>query len=197
MLSGTPGVGVAARRKAKGSRGMLLIDCYNVLHQTMPPSLAGLDEGRLCGLLSRSGLARACGGAVVVCDGMVKPGQPSACGGEVELVYAGVGKSADGEILRRIEACSTPRKLVVVSTDRELSKAAGRRKARCWRSEEFVSKLGQAIRRLPGGGSGGAGGAVGPEKPEVAGLPEEEVRRWAKLFGVDPDAPLHGRKSGV
>ncbi len=94
----------------------LLIDCYNVLHQPMPPSLAGLDEGGLCLALARSRWART--PAKVICDGMVKPSMASASPVEgIDLIYSGRGKSADSLIIELIEADSAPRRLVVVSSD--------------------------------------------------------------------------------
>ncbi len=49
----------------------LIIDGYNVLHETMPPPLAGLDEAGLCRALDASVWRSK--SPVVVCDGRPKP----------------------------------------------------------------------------------------------------------------------------
>lgn len=154
----------------------LLIDCYNLLHATMPPSLAGLDEAGLCRLLARSPWAGE--RIVIVCDGAPKPGiiVASPVAG-VELIYAGKGRSADEEIFDRIDADHSPRRLVVVSSDREIQKAARRRRAIAKSSEEFVREL-AAMRR--------SGSSTGHDKPASPGkLASDEVDRWLDEFGVE------------
>lgn len=163
----------------------LLIDCYNLLHATMPPSLAGLEEERLCELLAVSEWAGE--GISVVCDGVVKPlGLTTSPVDEVELIYSGPNRSADDVIIQMIDADSAPKRLTVVSTDREIRAATRRRRARVIISAEFVSILGSLVGRLnrPSGE---------PEPvPEV--LPEDQVDGWLEEFGVDGDDPLDDGK---
>jgi len=102
----------------------LLVDCYNVLHVTMPPPLAGLDEGGLCRAIVAAGLHRD-GTAVVVADGRPKPlGETASPVAGVELIYAGAERTADDVIIERIGADSAPRRLTVVTNDREIVRAA-------------------------------------------------------------------------
>lgn len=152
-----------------------LIDCYNVLHEPMPPSLAGLDTAGLCVALSRTSWRST--GVVVVCDGA-----PGALGllespvEGVELVYSGGGRSADAEIIDRINAHTAPRRLVVVSSDHEIQQAARRRRARVWTSERFVAWLASAMgRRTPR-----------TDKPSTGKLDPDSARAWLKEFGVAP-----------
>ena len=162
----------------------LLIDCYNVLHAQKPVSLAGLEEASLCALLAASPWARS--GVTVVCDGRPKPHSPtpgelaSSPGGGVELIFSGPGRSADDVIIGLIEKDSAPRRLTVVSSDRTIRKAARRRRARDWSSEEFLSRLAKAA-RSPGPDGSSAG------KPDAGPLPRDQVNRWLDAFGIDPE----------
>ena len=162
---------------------MLLIDCYNLLHTAMPPALAGLDEDRLCRLLAR-GPARSRGRdhAVVVCDGVPKPGVPSESPvAGIELVYSGAGRTADDVIIERIDADSAPRRLVVVSTDHRIRRAA-RRRARAVTSDQFVGRLVELL-----GARGAASGPPprGSDKPAVDRLSESDVQAWLEAFDVE------------
>jgi predicted RNA-binding protein with PIN domain len=156
----------------------ILIDCYNVLHAPKPASLAGLGEASLCGLLAQSPWARS--GVTVVCDGRPKPHSPDPSAvGSVELIFSGPGRSADDVIIELIGKDSAPRRLTVVSSDRQIRKAARRRRARDWSSEEFLNRLARAA-RSPGAG------APGPGKPDAGPLPGDQVDRWLDAFGIDP-----------
>ena len=153
----------------------LIIDCYNVLHATMPPGLAGMDEAGLCRAVARS-IWRG-ERTVVVCDGSVKPHTISESPvASVELIYSGPGRSADDVILEMIESDTAPRRLVVVSTDRELRKAARRRRARALTSEEFIHILATPL----------APGADPVGRAASSPLDKAQVDRWLKQFGFDP-----------
>jgi len=158
---------------------VLLIDCYNVLHTTMPPMLAGLDEGRLCEALART--AWASRGIVVVADGRPKPlrAQTSPVD-EVELLFSGPTRTADSVIIDMINDHTAPRRVTVVSTDRQIRAAARRRRCTAWTSEQFITRLVEQLR-------GGAAGQPGPGKPTQP-LEDHETDAWLAEFGVDPDA---------
>jgi predicted RNA-binding protein with PIN domain len=51
------------------------------------------------------------------------------------------GRDADEEIERILETHSSPRQVLVVSSDHRLHKAAARRKARCMDSEDFLRQF--------------------------------------------------------
>jgi uncharacterized protein len=158
----------------------LLIDCYNVLGADLPSNLAGMDEARLCRELARR--LPAGQRAVVVCDGVRKPGGAAASPDpNVELVYAGRGRSADAEIEARIAADSAPRRLTVVSSDRSIQRAAKRRRARTMDSAELIVQLARPARGpSPSAGEPGA-------KFEPLEMSAQEVARWARAFGVSLD----------
>lgn len=168
---------------------VLIVDCYNLLRAPMPPSLAGLEEGRLCELLARwRERTAAAGRIVVVCDGGFKPGLPRGSSADgVELIYAGAGRKADPLIQSLIDADTTPRQLLLVSTDRQLQRAARRRGGRAVDSAMFVYQLAA----VAAGRSAGSR-AAGPDKPDLdmGAMSEESVRRWAEVFGLDPARPL-------
>ncbi|MEM7626702.1 MAG: NYN domain-containing protein [Planctomycetota bacterium] len=174
----------------------LIVDCYNVLHATMPPVLAGLDEAGLCRALARTtwashpgGISRgnaAGAGIVVVADGRPKPLRAvESPVPEVELVFAGQTpgshRSADDLIIQLINQHSAPRRLTVVSSDRQIRAAARRRKARDLSSDDFIDKLVDQLRRH-------AHGPPPPDRPDVAPLPPEHVERWKEHFGLATDA---------
>lgn len=164
----------------------LIIDCYNLLHATMPEALAGLDTTGLCRLLGRPAARRILNRRrfVVVCDGAPGPGRPAASPVEhVELVYAGHRRSADDVIVERIDGCSAPRRLTVVSGDRAIRRAARRRRSEVIDSDRFVGRL-LAIVAAPARG----GTASASPKPGDAPLSPDQVARWARAFGLDPEA---------
>ena len=156
----------------------LLIDCYNVLHTDMPQQLAGLEEVALCNALANSKWSRE--RISVVCDGVVKPGGPAVSPvEEVDLVYSGPGRSADDVIIQMIDHDSAPRRLLVISSDREIQKAARRRRAKSWTSDRFIHELAKSIQ---------SGSKTKSRSKSV--MSDNDVRKWAEAFGLDPDEPV-------
>ena len=156
----------------------LLIDCYNVLHSPMPPMLAGLDEGGLCLALARTPWHDA--GITVVCDGRAGPlGLSESPVAGVKLAYSGPNRSADDVIIARIDGDTAPRRLTVVSSDRQIRRAAGRRRAASWTSENFVHRLVDALHLAR------ATQRHEPDKPDAGRLDADEVEHWLRRFGVE------------
>ncbi len=153
----------------------LVIDCYNLLHQTMPASLAGLDENRLCRLLAAGPWRGQT--IIVVCDGRPKPHALGSPVDEVELRYSLDG-SADEQIMAIIDADHSPRRLTVVSSDRQIQKHAQRRRCVVVPCDRFVTTLAQ---RRPAA-------ATTSSKTQRGPLPASEVQRWIDAFGVDEKA---------
>ena len=163
----------------------LIVDCYNLLHHDMPASLAGLEESRLCRLLAAS---RFRGQPIaVVCDGVVKPGglRRSPVEG-VKLIYSGREHSADDVIISMIDRDTAPRRLTVVSNDREIQKAAGRRRAKVLACAALIAHLRQVAEIAETARSAG--------ESDQARLCETDVIDWARQFEVDPDQRIdfHG-----
>ncbi len=170
----------------------LIVDCYNVLRADLPPTMAGMDEAGLCRALAKSRWYRqraggAGAGVVVVADGRPKPMGAAVSPVEgVELLYAhqvlGPGRSADEVIVRRVRASSAPKRLTVVSSDREIRAAARARGAKDLPSDVFIAQLMRDH----------AKGVVGPRppaRPRVDPLDAESVDAWLEAFGVDGGEP--------
>ena len=157
----------------------LLIDCYNLLHADMPPVLAGLDERRLCDLLEGSPWDRGVGSVTVVADGGVKPGGPPPGGGAVRLRYSGGDRTADDVLIELVEAASAPRRVTVVTSDREIRKVAKRRKARVVGSDDFVRKLAARARKPLRERDGG--------KPSVPNVLPGQAEGWMRAMGFGPE----------
>jgi len=167
---------------------MLLIDTYNVLQTTgvLPPELAGPEPADLADLIARSRYRGR--EARLVCDGSRPKGAPALRSGPVRTVYAGPGVEADSRIEEMIARSSAPKKLLVVSSDRRLRKAAGKRKCGWMDSVRFLDQLAadaKAGPRTPGGKPGFTRKV--PLKPA-------EVRQWAEEFG--PEAERLVRAAG-
>jgi len=120
----------------------LIVDTYNVLHVVgvLPPDDAGLDTA---GLVDMIGTSRFAGDAVIlVCDGMPGPGAATGKTGGISIRYAGkTGVSADELIMSLIRKSHSPRQLTIVSTDREIARAARRRRCRTLDSDRFLRMI--------------------------------------------------------
>jgi uncharacterized protein len=153
----------------------LIVDANNLLHATMPPSLAGLEEAGLCRLLASSVWRGQ--RMVVVCDGAPGPLRLIASPvPQVELMFAGHKCEADDVILELIEQETAPRRLVVVSSDHRIRKAAHRRRARDMSSEDFVRVLASIRAATPAADDPTADGDVQP-------LADTEVDYWLRELG--------------
>lgn len=156
----------------------LIVDTYNVLHVVgiLPPELAGIDTRGLIDLVGRS---RYRGERVLlICDGRPRERAPRGRFGPVSVRYAGAGGTADELIGALIQTSSSPRRLTVVSSDRQIVRAARRRRARTLGSDEFLGHLAHdaAARARPGGPRPAGGGG-----PRHGG---GDVETWLEEFGV-------------
>jgi uncharacterized protein len=145
---------------------------------------AGEDMGR-GSLAQRLGqLADITGQRVaVVFDGPAPHGALAQQVGDerIEVVFSGT-RTADAVMCERIEADSAPRRLVVVSTDHEIRRAARRRRCQGIRSEDFVEMLGTMIERSRRPRKKGEP----PQKQQ--GLTSQQAREWLKELNLDEDS---------
>jgi predicted RNA-binding protein with PIN domain len=149
----------------------LLIDGHNLIGQGQLPDLRlgdPDDEAKLV-IRLRTYCARTGKRVTVVFDHGL-PGGPSRelSGGGVEVVFAPVGRTADGILRERIRRARDPRGLLVITSDRQVIAAARARGARVARSEEFAAQL-NVSRTVEA-------------EPDVH-LSAEEVNEWLKMFG--------------
>jgi predicted RNA-binding protein with PIN domain len=101
-----------------------LVDGMNVIGSRPDGWWRDLDGAVL--RLSRSLAAWAAGAAggidvTVVFDGAAPPGLDELAVDDLEVVFAGTGRSADDEIVRRVGIDADPRSIRVVTSDRPLA----------------------------------------------------------------------------
>lgn len=167
----------------------LLVDTFNVLHVTgvLPPGLAGPDVAGLAALVASSRWAEA--HVTLVCDGPPPSNNPQKLPAKIRAIYSGQVEA--DEILERLLAdSSAPNRLLVVSSDRRVRRAAKRRGAKDLDAVTFLRVLLQDRRQ----GRGQPG-----EIHRPATLRPGEVETWrsefelgAESFSVsDEDLPPH------
>lgn len=119
----------------------VIVDTYNVLHVTgvLPPELAGVEVDGLMDLLERGRWGRS--RIALACDGTPPGGTHPANRGGIQVLYSGPGREADDLICERIEASTAPTRLLVVSSDRRIIKAARRRRCRTMDSKAFLQTI--------------------------------------------------------
>jgi hypothetical protein len=153
----------------------LLVDAYNVLHVTgvLPPERAGIDVDGLVRLIETSRYRD--DEVVVVCDGSGVRGAH----GRIEILYAGSGRTADEEIIARIDASTAPRRIIVVTSDQEIVRAARRRRCRPVESGLFLRQLAADAEQAE------AAPPTGEYRPPPGTLTSGQVALWKEVFDVD------------
>jgi len=173
----------------------LLIDGYNLIHEGGIVARRGgpgdLHRARLAlaNILAFSLPPETLRQTVVVFDAAAAPwGLPR------ELVHRGVlmrfadrGREADDLIEELIAADSAPKRLVVVSSDHRLHRAARRRGAKAIDSEPWLRRLFEErrIRQAPADAR--------PDAAESKPIPQpDDIEAWLHCFGDDVEALLRG-----
>lgn len=167
---------------------MLLVDAYNVLWlgNASEPHGPDLTPSGLLRLIAHSRYRRRT--VRLVCDGLPPPseGVPMPTFGERamllrlgpgDVVYSGRSGSADDVIERLIAAETAPRSMLVVSSDKRVRRAAGRRRASTLPSEAFLRQLLEDRVRSPL-----------PAKPafvEEIPLGSHAIDLWRREFGLE------------
>lgn len=157
---------------------MLIIDGHNLLHAITKAgdgSVAFIDIelswiiGRYLKLIGRKG--------EIVFDGTGprdKSDFQKVDG--VEVFFAGARSDADSVIEEKIRINTAPRRLLIVSSDRRLRKAARTRKANSVKSEDFWKRVQKKLSQKR------------PIKEPLAkrvGLSESETKQWLEYFGFE------------
>ncbi len=167
----------------------LIIDTYNVLHSGLPeaPDEPGADILHLAERIATSRF-RAETQVMLVCDGVPPAGVSfPASHRNCRILFAGAGREADALIEDLIRENSAPARLLVVSSDRRILKAAKKRRARTLTSPEFLFQL-----AAPAGPERATPADAGPAAHKGRELKDGEVRQWIDYFGADAasvDAP--------
>lgn len=170
---------------------MLLIDAYNVLWlgNATEPHGPDLTASGLLRLTAHSRYRRR--HIRLVCDGAPPPGEgvPSPLYGDRamilrlgpgEIVYSGRSGSADDVIECIIRDHAAPRELLVVSSDRRVKRAAGRRRARTMTSEMFLAQILADRTRAPL--------PTLPAFIQEIPLNAHAVDLWRREFGLSPES---------
>lgn len=156
-----------------------LIDGYNLLRAVQKlEEFADLTDVQLCRALSDYLCAVRDHGHIVF-DG-IGPPDKSAFGQipKLEVYFSGQTYEADDIIEEKISDNTAPKSLVVVSSDRRLRKAAGKRKAVPVSAEQFWQTLLLQLERHAN--------RPAPEPTEKRhGLTERETDVWLDLFDLD------------
>lgn len=158
---------------------MLIVDAYNVLHQTgvLSPHLAGLDVPGLVRLLSHSRYASR--KTTLVCDGGGSKGSGVRMG-HVNVLFSGYHAEADDLIETLIERYVHGGGLSVVSSDKRLRRAAKKRGAEIIPSDRLLRHLEHdADRPEDRGGL--------PVFVHEIPLDRWSVAHWMEEFGIEPD----------
>jgi predicted RNA-binding protein with PIN domain len=170
----------------------LIVDTFNVLHQTgvLPPDLAGVDVAGLIDLISRSRFRRS--RVRLVCDSVSRLPDEVSEVGIIAIEFSGRGRTADDVIADRINRSTAPKRLTIVSSDREVQKAARRRRCIVLSSPEFLRQLAADVER----GERDAGKNQ-PQRPKqfTRPLSQRDTAKWMREFGVDEsDPPLTNKQ---
>jgi predicted RNA-binding protein with PIN domain len=159
----------------------VLVDGYNLLHATRQyEEVADWGRQQLCRLLIEWA-QRKREEVVLVFDGVAPSGAlaEQLHGKGIGVIYSGGSRSADALIAEMIEASTAPRRLLVVSSDRQVQRAARRRRCRRVGSPVFLAGVVKAL-------SGRRASAAEPaEKRE--GTAPQDVDRWLRQFGYDAE----------
>jgi predicted RNA-binding protein with PIN domain len=156
-----------------------LIDGNNLNFALVDAEGRPVSRGRLCQMLGP--LLAAGEWVCVVFDGPPPQAARAAqIAGQVHVQYA-APQSADRVLLRLIRDDTAPRRLTVVSSDREIRQAARRRRCQGVTSEQFASFVHRLnCRTRP----------AGIEEPaeKTCGLSPRQLDHWLKEFQVEPPA---------
>lgn len=156
----------------------VLVDVNNVLHVVgvLPPELAGIDLEELGDLVVGSRFGRE--DVVFVCDGKPRRHRTSS---DLKVLFSGAGVSADDVIVRLVNRSTAPRRLTVVSNDREITTSVRRRRAKVVSAESFLGMLAEDADGSP------ATRRSRPRTTDRHPADQRQVEHWLRLFGVDGD----------
>jgi predicted RNA-binding protein with PIN domain len=148
---------------------MILVDGHNLIGRSRTLSLDEEEASRE-ELLRRIGAMKAHKGeqVVIIFDGNRQRGNSGERSGSVSAFYTPAGKSADEEIIRRLDASRSPSSITVVTSDLELSARARARGAGVCPSERFWETLSRVINTRPA-----------KEKPDPSA---KDAALWLEIF---------------
>ncbi|NLX12360.1 MAG: NYN domain-containing protein [Phycisphaerales bacterium] len=160
---------------------LTIIDGYNLLRGAASwGPVKSLGQLNLCELLGRWSVIS--GHKVTIIFDGGEP--PSGYGRQLQMtgirvLYSGAGRSADELLIDEIRRCSAPRRLSVVSADREIRAAARRRRCREVDPEAFFASM---CSRL----AASKQHEIRTNEPDTKrrGLDEGDLHFWLTEFGL-------------
>jgi predicted RNA-binding protein with PIN domain len=157
---------------------MYIIDGHNLLHAIIKTSESAgpVTDIQLCRIIDKYLQLTSQKGEMIY-DG-TGPREKNAFENlsNLEVFFAGIRSDADTVIEDKIKADSAPKRLVIVSSDRRVRKAARTKKADSIKSEEFWKHINKQLsRKKP------------PREPGAKrqGLSEGETKQWLDIFGIN------------
>jgi predicted RNA-binding protein with PIN domain len=157
---------------------MYIIDGHNLLHSILKTdeSSESITDIKLCLIVDKYLHLTSQNGELIF-DG-TGPSDKSAFDNmrKLEVSFAGIGSDADTVIEDKIRVNSAPRRLMIVSSDRRLRKAAHARKAASIKSEQFWININKQLNKKSP-----------PREPGAKrqGLSESETDQWLDIFGIN------------
>ncbi len=154
-----------------------LIDGHNLFHAVLRyEEFADMNVDYLCQAISKY-LKRIKEKGHIIFDGdmPLKHGGIRTNYPSLKVSYCGLQTDADSVIIEKINESTAPKRITVISSDREVANAAKLKKAKAISSDEFWNLLTEKIqqRHRP---------APEPEE-KTKGLTESETELWMKKFG--------------
>lgn len=163
----------------------VIIDGYNLYHTLNKPFGHANPPGRqkLCTTLAE--WSRITGEhVVIVFDGTRPRGfhLERDVAQAIDVVFSGPGKDADRHIADHITAHSHPKRLLVVTNDRWILRAATRRKCPTAACETFWNDIEATLNAPP------PPPPVEPDQKRTGATDEKDTEYWMEQFGYDSDA---------
>ena len=151
---------------------MLVIDGHNLIGQMLEISLSDPhDEEKLIKRLEGYHQERGTPIIVVFDPGQAPPPAKRLRGKGIKVLFAPPGSKADTLIINLIKKSPYPKGLTIVSSDREVRRAARARRAKMMTAQRFARMLSRP-KRLP---------STEPTIKEK-GLSSSEVKEWMAIF---------------
>ena len=94
----------------------------------------------------------------------------------LEVFFAGIGQDADSVIEEKIAISTSPKRLIIISSDRRLRKAARTRKATSIKSEDFWGNVTKQLNKKR---------PVKEPREKRSGLSDSETEQWLDIFGFN------------
>jgi uncharacterized protein len=131
------------------ARLFLIIDGYNLMHamglarRSYGPGDLERCRNRLIQRVTSALDRPVAADSVIVFDATAAAPRdpPQAHQTPLQVIYSKDGRDADAEIELMLSCHSSPKQVLIISSDHRLHKAARRRKARCMDSEDFCVQL--------------------------------------------------------